>query len=637
TACCETRRGSRRARRGRHRLGACPKPDPKNEAAIVEVMWTGRAAALALFLAAAAYPAVPRTRAKADAADPEKQISAIAQRWLRSLSLHDRVAQLIVMQCYGDFPATRSTEFRQLHHWVRDLHIGGLIALNRVEYGSVRNAQPYEMAVFLNHMQKLSRIPLLVGADLERGASMRVADFPKFPHNMAFGAAQDVEASRFEGAETAREARALGVTWVFAPDADVNNNPDNPIINMRSYGENPQQVSEHVAAYIEGAHSDPKHRVLVTVKHFPGHGDTAVDSHLGMPRITATRERMEQVELAPFRAAIAHGVDAVMAGHISVPALETENLPATVSPAILTGVLRRELAFRGITVTDAMDMQGLSQQFPPGQAAVRALEAGADVLLMPPDPEAAIRGVLAAIRSGGLTRKRIDESAMKVLMAKARLGLNRAKYADLDAIADAIDSPEAERQAQTVADRAITLVKDGQNLVPLTAPQKSCLLVLTESRYSEEGRTLIREAQRRSPGMTITKLDPAVAAGELELAAKDTANCETVVVAAFVSVARYTSNSDTLAGGFPNLMRSLLSGPRPVVLVALGSPYLLRSFPNAAGYMTSYSTVPTSEAAIVKALFGEIAIGGRLPVTIPDFAKYGDGLQRTVSKGRTTQ
>lgn len=600
-------------------------------------MKSARAAA-ALFLATAAcLAAAPPPRSTQSPAHPETQISAAAARCLRSLTLRDRVAQLLMMPCYGDFPSTRSTEFRQLRHWVGDLHVGGLIVLNRAVNGSIQNAQPYEMAVFLNRMQRLARIPLLVGSDLERAASMRVADFSKFPHNMAFGAAHDLEATRFEGAETAREARAIGVTWIFAPDADVNNNPDNPIINMRSYGEDPQSVAEHVAAYIEGAHSDPKDRVLVTAKHFPGHGDTAIDSHLGMPRITADRDRLEQIELVPFRAAIAHGVDAIMAGHISVPALEPENLPATVSPAILTGLLRRDMKFHGLIVTDAMDMQGLSQQFSPGEAAVRALEAGSDVLLMPPDPDAAIRAVLAALQHRRLTRKRIDTSVLKILTAKARLGLFRTRHVDPDAIADVIDSPEAERQAQTVADRAITLVKDDQNLVPLVKPDKTCLVVLTESRYSQEGRTLIREAQRHSSGITILKLDSAMPTDMLDLAAKDTATYDVVVVAAFVSVAQYQSSSAALAGEFPSLMQHLIDSPRPVILIALGSPYLLRSFPNVAAYMASYSTVPPSERAVVRALFGGIPIQGRLPVTIPGFAKYGEGLQRTVSKGRIEQ
>src|SRR5579883_506100 len=282
-----------------------------------------------------------------------------AERTLRSLSLHDLIAQLVIIPCYGDNPSSETDEYKKFVHLVRDTHVGGMIVLNRAVLGQIRNAEPYAMAVFFNRMQKLAAVPLLVGGDFERGASMRVAGTAKFPHNMAFTAAHDLSLTRFEGAQTARESRAMGVQWVFAPDADVNNNPDNPIINTRSFGEDPAAVSEQVRAYIEGAHSVPGAYVLTTAKHFPGHGDTSVDSHMGLPSITATRERMEQVELPPFRAAIAAGVDSVMTAHMSVPALEPQTIPATVSTKILTGLLKQDLGFKGIITTDAMDMQGL--------------------------------------------------------------------------------------------------------------------------------------------------------------------------------------------------------------------------------------------------------------------------------------
>ncbi|MEO7141898.1 MAG: glycoside hydrolase family 3 N-terminal domain-containing protein, partial [Bryobacteraceae bacterium] len=299
---------------------------------------------------------------------------------------------------------------------------------------------------------------------------------------------------------------------------------------------------------------------------------------------------------------------------------DPEGVPATVSTPILTGVLRKELGFHGLIVTDAMDMQGLAKQFPSGIASVRSLEAGADVLLMPPDPEVAIRAVLAAIKSGKLTRKRIDQSALKILTAKARLGLNRSKLVDLDALSDALDSPDAAARAQDIADRAVTLVKDDKHLLPLDPAGKPCLVLLTEARYSQAGRVLNREARRRAPDMPITRVDPTMTAGELDQIARDTATCGVVVAAAFVSVA--------LGGNMGGLVTSLMNGPQAVVLIALGSPYLLRSFPNVAAYLTTYSTAPTSEVAAVKAMFGEIPITGRLPVTIPGLAKYGDGLER---------
>src|SRR5579884_2924873 len=252
-----------------------------------------------LSLAAAAALIAGAATVRAPRATVPGRPSAAAQRWARALSLHDKIAQLVMVPIYGDAINTRSKEFLQYEHAVRNMHVGGVIVLGHTVWGYVRDAEPYAMAVLLNRLQKSSRIPLLVGADFERGASMRVNSTVAWPANMAFGAARDAAAVREEGAETAREARALGVNWVFAPDADVNNNPDNPIINTRSYGEDPQQVARLVQDYIEGAHSDRAHPILMTAKHFPGHGDTAEDSHMGLARLEASRQHIETVELVP--------------------------------------------------------------------------------------------------------------------------------------------------------------------------------------------------------------------------------------------------------------------------------------------------------------------------------------------------
>ena len=546
------------------------------------------------------------------------------------MTLEDRVAQLISMPCYGENPSTRSQDYKKFRHWVRDLHVGGLIVVNRVANGNVRNADPYAMAVFLNRMQRLSRVPLLVSADFERGASMRVANTTKFPHDMAFGAARDYEGSKFEGAETAREARALGVQWVFAPDADVNNNPDNPIINIRSYGEDPQDVARHATAYIEGAQSDPKNRVLVTVKHFPGHGDTAVDTHIGLARLDVPRERLETVEWVPFRAAIARGVDAVMTAHIALPAVEPEPIPSTISSKVLTGVLRDDFKFKGIIVTDAMDMQGLTAEYSAGEDSVRALEAGADVLLMPTDADQAIRAVVQAVKKGRLTRRRIDQSVARVLAAKARVGLGRKRAVEIDEISDVIDNPEVDERAQSTADRAVTLVRNEGAIVPFRAPERSCLFVLLENRYTQQGRQMILDLRKRAPQLKVRVLDPTSPDSELQDSLQMAVGCDAVGVAAWVTAGAYRGDI-AMPGPLAGFVTSL-SDARPVMLVSFGNPYLLRSFPKVAGYMATFSTVPPSETAAVKALLGEISITGHLPVSIPGFAKTGDGLQLDASR-----
>ncbi|HTS47897.1 MAG TPA: glycoside hydrolase family 3 N-terminal domain-containing protein [Bryobacteraceae bacterium] len=582
-----------------------------------------RRALVGVLLTGAIFAATVRSK---DSKKIPELSNPTVRSWMRNMTLHDKVAQLVVMPVLGEPANVRSAAFRRYLHYIRDLHVGGLIVTGNTQNGSVRNAEPYAMAALLNRLQRMSKLPLLVGADFERGASMRVSSTTRWPYAMAFAAAHDLEGVNYEAAETARDARALGVNWIFAPVSDVNNNPDNPIINIRSFGENPQEVARFVQAYIKGAHSDSKNPVLVTAKHFPGHGDTAEDSHLGLPRLDADHERIESVELEPFRAAIASGVDAVMTAHLAVPALEPENEPATVSFNILTGLLRGELNFHGIVVTDAMDMQGLTNMFDTPEASVRAIQAGADVLLMPRRAEDAINGVVNAVIKGRITRQRIDESVARVLAAKARLGLNRKRVVNLETIADVVGGPESEERAQQVADRALTLVKDDKDSLPIRHPESACLFALSENRRSQQGQKLIEEVKKRASNLTVYWLDPNMSKADLDQVAAKTENCSQIIVAAYVTVSAYRGNV-ALAGNYLDFVNTLIAGKAPVTLISLGNPYLVRSFPNAAAYLTSYSPTPTSEEAVAKALFGEIAISGRLPVTIPGLAKYGDGIQ----------
>ena len=563
---------------------------------------------------------------KKDSKKASESSSPSAQRYLRSLSLRDKVAQLVIMPIYGEPANVRSATFRKYTRYIQSLHVGGVIVVGRTQNGVVRLGEPYALAALLNRLQKMSRLPLLVAADFERGASMRVNSTTLWPYNMAFAAAHDLNDATYEGAETARDARTMGVNWIFAPVADVNNNPENPIINIRSYGENPDEVSGFVQAFINGAHSDPKNPILVTVKHFPGHGDTSEDSHVGLPRLDATLDRINSVELKPFRAAVAVGVDSVMTAHLAVPALDPGNEPATVSSKILTDLLRADMNFHGIIITDAMDMQGLTNMFNTSEAAVRAILAGSDVLLMPTHAEEAINGILAAVASGRISRRRIDESVARVLAAKVRLGLMKKRSVSLEAIADIVDSPEATERAQQVADRAVTLVKDDKDNLPLRYPESTCLIALSENRRGQQGQQLIEEVKKRAPAMTTTLLDAAMSKADLEQAAAKTATCSRIVVAAYVSVAAYRGNV-ALAGNYPAFVNSLIATNIPLTLASLGSPYLVSSFPNVSAYLATYSSTPTSELALVKALFGEIPISGHLPVTIPGIAPYGAGIE----------
>ena len=586
-----------------------------------------------LFILLALTLALPAaTTRKSPPPKPSRQ-SAFVRRWMKALTLREKVAQLIFIPFHGAAPNTRSREYRQFMKLVRETRVGGMVLVNWNNGRLTQKAQPYALGAFLNRMQKLSRVPLLVAGDFERGASMRVDGTTVFPQAMAFGAAGDPALARFEGQVTAREARAVGVHWLFFPVADVNNNPDNPIINIRSYGEDPQQVSALVTAFIEGTRSDPHYRVLTTAKHFPGHGDTAVDTHLNLAVIGATRKHLESVELPPFRAAIQAGVDAIMTAHIAVPALGPADVPATLSPAILTGLLRGQLGFKGIVVTDALEMGGIAQGYSGGEAAVLALAAGADALVMPPDPEAAVKAILAAVQSGRLTRARIDESVARLLAAKERVGLDRRATVDLEAIGDQIDAPEDRERAQEIASRAVTLIKNEAkneaknegNLLPLRAPAKTCFLTLAESHYSNEGLEFAQDVRRREKNATVIQLDASLPGAALDAAVQKIAACEGVAVAAFASVAAYRGDV-ALGGEFPRMLDALFATGKPVALIALGNPYLVRSFPKAAAFLLTFSTVPPSETAAVAALFGESPIRGRLPVTIPGVAKIGEGI-----------
>lgn len=568
-------------------------------------------------------PVKPEAKKSAPAALPTTP-EGIAVRWMSSLSLREKIAQLVVIPFNGH-PLRRSRDAVKFMNLVTHEHVGGLILVNIAEGRITGKASAVETATFINRMQRLSKIPLLVAGDFERGVSMRVDGTTVFPQAMAFSASGDPDEARIEGEITAKESRAIGFQWVFFPDADVNNNPDNPIINIRSYGENPATVSRFVSAFIEGAHSNAANRVLVTAKHFPGHGDTATDTHRNLATITGDLPRLQSLEWTPFRAAIASGVDSIMTAHIAVPALDDPGLPATLSPKILTGILRDELGFQGLVVTDALDMGGIANGFPVGDASVRALEAGADVLLMPTDPKAAIDAVEAAVKSGRLSPERIERSLTRILIAKARVGLASGKLVDLRQLSKLVNTPDSVAAAQRIADRSVTLVRNQNDLVPLKNAESTVFYTMVEGITSTEGGAFIAEIHKRLPQAIFLRADSAMNEQEIETVLQRGAGASQYVVAAFASVAPNRGGTG-LSGLLPKLVQELTATKKPVILLAMGNPYMLRNFPDVAAYLATYSTVPPSEIAAAKALFGLIPITGKLPVSIPGFANAGDGI-----------
>jgi len=376
-----------------------------------------------------------------------KELSPEAQRWvaktLQGMTVDEKVGQLIFTAYHGAFLSKESDAYREYVQQVDQEHVGGFIVETQSSPLGVVRSEAYATAVLANQLQSHAKIPLLMGADFERGTAMRLEEGTSFPPAMGVAAAGSPQDAYEMGRIAALEARAAGVHWVFAPVADVNSNPDNPIINTRSFGEDPQRVAEFVAAFVRGVEENG---ALATAKHFPGHGDTATDSHIDLPIVRADRKRLESEELVPFRAAIAAGVSSIMTGHLSVPAYEPDpNVPATLSPNILTGLLRKQLGFKGLVVTDAMSMGGITVRYPPGEAAVRAFLAGSDAVLMPPVPNAAFEALRDAVRTGRISKARLDESVTRLLSAKARLGLYKSKLVDLNALNAKFGKPEWQR------------------------------------------------------------------------------------------------------------------------------------------------------------------------------------------------
>ena len=576
-----------------------------------------------------------------------------AEKAVRKLSLEEKVGQLFMIWVRAEFLNLDSPEYLQLRDNMRKYHVGSFAMTVRWEPPFLYRNQPYEAAELLNRLQEESRLPLLVAADFERGVTMRLHGATTFPHAMSFGAAGKTDYAEAFGRITAQEARAVGVHWNFFPDADVNSNPANPIINTRSFGEDPQQVGDLVVAYIRGARANG---MLTTVKHFPGHGDTATDSHLSVAQVTGDRKRLNSVELAPFRQAIAAGVDSVMVAHVTVPALEVDpNRVATTSPAIVTDLLKRELGFQGIVVTDALDMAGLTRLYSDhiGRAAVDALKAGNDILLIPADLDASYKAVLDAARSAEIPAAQLDASVLKLLKAKASLGLHKARLVDVDALPSVVGKAENLALGQQIADDAVTLVRDNGKLLPLkqSGTVKSGLpyqqveevrngtvvVVLSEDVRTDAGRGLERAIKARVPDANVIYVDPRIAAALSAETLKAVDQAQAVVAAVFVvptagkamKGADGLTNSVALNDASGALLQAILDhAAQKTAVLAMGNPYLAQDFPAVQNYLCTFSNASVSEMSAVKALFGEIAIRGHLPISIPNIAQRGAGIER---------
>jgi beta-N-acetylhexosaminidase len=541
--------------------------------------------------------------------------NAWVEETLKKMSVAEKVGQLLFTTYHGSLTANDSAAYRQIMHDVNDLHVGGFIVITHGSPLGIVKSQAYPTAALINQLQEKSKLPLLVGADFERGTAMRLDEGTSFPTAMAVAAGDNPSDAYEMGKITAQEARAVGVHWVYAPDADVNNNPGNPIINTRSFGENPERVAEFVTQFVRGVQDNG---AIATAKHFPGHGDTSADSHIDLPVISANRERLDRLELVPFRAAIVAGVGSVMTGHLSVPALEPDpNTPATLSQNILTGLLRKELGFDGLIVTDAMEMGGITVRFAPGEAAVRAVEAGADCVLMPPVPDAAFEALEAAVKTGRISREHLDASVRRILQAKARLGLNKNRMVDLEKINLTFGSIAWQRTAQEISERGVTLLRDTAHRLPLdgTKPSRALLLAFYADPEPYPGEDLERELKSRFDSVISLRADTKfVKAETLKLPAPE--NYDVAILALFVRVSDRKGNVDVPAEQAA-LAEQVYKAGKPVITVGFGSPYLIEKFPQAETWLAAFGISDVAQIAVARALFGQNPVRGHLPVTVP--------------------
>ena len=559
---------------------------------------------------------------------------ATSARWtdsvLSSMTLREKAAQIVWPSLFGDYVSGDSPQWRRLSQYIQQDEVGGFT----ISVGS-----PIEVAAKLNALQSMSKIPLLFGADLEAGAGFRARGgyfVPNaidlggaivFPPEMAIGATRDTTLAYEQGRLTALEGRALGIHIAYAPVLDVNNNPDNPVINTRSYGEDPQLAARMGVAFIHGLQD---HGMIATGKHFPGHGDTGVNSHLALPVVTVSRSRLDTVELVPFRAAINGGVGAIMSFHGAMPALDSSGVPGTLSSKVLTGLLRGEMGFRGIIISDAMDMRGVLDQFGAAEAAKRAVAAGIDVLIQPLDVTQTIDAVVAGVKEGRYTEARLDSSVRRVLETKRKLGLAQSKLVDLSALRFLVGDSSNVQIARRVAEKSITLVKDSLGQVPITMASARVLSITVARRADlPAGNAFNAELRTGLPNLRteFVATEDATLNYPRLIAAADSS--DVTIVSSYVGQS-WDALTASAPQAFTDFVQTLVQRGRKPIVVAFGNPYMLQQLPWVSAYLVAWGGFPVSQTAAARALLGTSAISGHLPISIPPYVSRGRGEERAV-------
>jgi beta-N-acetylhexosaminidase len=580
-----------------------------------------------------APPAPPRLA-------PGTPLTRQQQRWIDStfatLSLRQQVGQMVMMWVLGDYTNTDDPSFAEVRRWITDDGIGGV---------SMSLGSPIEVAAKVNAMQRLARVPLLVSADLEPSLGrleggvfshylMDAGGATVFPTAMAIAATGRDEDAYDVGRIIGREARAVGIHINFAPTVDVNNNPSNPVINTRSFGEDPERVSRLSALFVRGSQDAG---TIATAKHFPGHGDTDVDSHVGLPVVRADWSRLASNELKPFKAAVDAGAAMVMSAHIALPAIEGDSsTPATLTARVMSGLLRDTLGFRGLAITDAMTMDGVGKGYGVEESSILAVKAGADIILKPSDVPKAIDAVVGAVERGEIPRVRIEQSVRRVLELKARSGAAFQRFTSLDALRDVVGAPAHRTTAQDIAGRAVTLLRDRSGILPIAGRRTLIVQYMPETEL-RAGRVFASAMRATVPDARVVKIGPATSPGLLDSLRAMADAAERVVISAYVRRIE-GEGRPAIPAHIADWLERLASADAmtpsaKLVMVAFGNPYLIRQVPSAAAYLATFGVGDALENAAAQAILGRSPIGGVSPVSLPGFFSRGDGIRRPVAAG----
>lgn len=576
--------------------------------------------------------------AQAQKLEPSKRSWNFAAKRVRKMSVDEKVGQLVHVGINARYANQDSPFFKSLERDVVENKIGGIIFFG---------APIYETTHIANRMQELAKIPLLMSLDAETGIGMRFEDATNFPWAMAMTATGNPEYAYKVGVVTGREARAIGIRHVYAPVLDVNNNADNPVINVRSFGEDPQEVGRFGSAFAQGVQSE---RVIATAKHFPGHGDTAVDSHRGLPIIDLPRSRLDSLELVPFKKAIDDGIGSVMIAHIALPQIDPEvikplknfiqgdaergaeivnqtaTIPATLSAKVQTGILRNDLGFKGLIVSDAMSMSGLTIYFTQEEAGVRAFLAGTDILEKPADVDAMLRGLKDAVASGRIPMSRLDDSVTRQIAWKHELGLFKDRIAPLENIDKIVGNAETRALTDEIATKAITLVRN--DILPLDRSKRIAVIGVSNG-FDGPNTMNSFVGGLRSAGLRFASgyVQENSLNEQVDAARKAMQEADVVVFGLYGRVRSGAKNSVGIPENGAAILREALAANKKVIGISFGNPYVLSSFPDMSTYLVAYGDMPSLQRAAARSVLGLQDITGKLPISLPGLHPRGTGIQ----------